>query len=119
MNRFISKYGTFAVIPPVMLILAIVAFNFKVTTKAEVTLLQTAPNRITAYLPSPSEAVPDTLRVESPDFGTLGYPVLSSTPERSCTRLTCRGTLPPGNTLLKAYIITGHKPIYRILLDKI
>ncbi|MCM1140324.1 MAG: hypothetical protein NC453_17285 [Muribaculum sp.] len=118
MNNFISKYGTFLVIPPVLLIIAIVAFSFSVTTKAEVILVQSAPNQITAYI-SPSESTPGTLHIDSPDFGHLNYPILLSIPEQSYTRLTCKGNLPPNNTLLKAYIITGHKPIYRILIDRL
>ncbi len=116
MNDFISRYGTFAVIPPVLLIIAIVAFRFNVTTKTEVTLVQSAPSLVTAYI-VPSEPLPDTLHVESPDFGILEYPIICSEPEQAYLRLTCRGNLPPGNTLLRAYTISGHKPIYSILLD--
>lgn len=116
MNDFMSRYGTFAVIPPVLLIIAIVAFRFNVTTKTEVTLVQSAPGQVTAYV-APSESLPDTLHVESPDFGILEFPIVLSDSEQAYVKLTCRGNLPQGNTLLRAYIVSGRKPIYRMLLD--
>ncbi len=118
MTNLISKYGTFLVIPPVLFLVGVIAFNFKVTTKAEVVLVQSAPNHITAFIPT-SEPVPEVLRLETPEFGLLEYAVMASGRERSHTRLSCQGSLPASDSLLKAYMVTGHKPIFRVLFDNL
>jgi len=116
MTNLISKYGTFLVIPPVLFLIGVIAFNFKVTTKAEVILVQSAPNHITAFISS-GEQVPEVLRLETPESGPLEYTVIASVREKSHNRLSCQGNLPSGDSLLKAYVVMGHKPIFRVLLD--
>lgn len=117
MNSIISRYGTFLAIPPVLLIIGLIACNFNVTTKAEITLIQSDAETITAYLPA-GVAAPDTLRIDVPGHAAQAYPVTAARPEESYVRLTCRGRLPGADTLLKSYIITGRRPIYRILLHQ-
>ena len=118
MTNLISKYGTFLVIPPILFLIGVIAFNFKVTTKTEVILVQSTPNNITAFIPS-GEQIPEELCLETQEFGPLEYTVVASAREKSHNRLSCQGNLPAGDSLLKAYMVTGHKPIFRVLLDNL
>lgn len=117
MNRIISKYGTFLIVPPLLLIIAWVALRFDVATKADVTLIQSAPGQVTAYLPK-DLTVTDTLRIDSPDFGPILLEVTNVAQEPAAQRATCRGTLPGPNTLLRATTPTGSHPIYTLLLHR-
>ena len=115
MNNLISKYGTFIIITPLLAIIACIALRFNVTIRGDVTLVQTAPGEITAYLP-PDAPLSDTLRVETTDFGTLTLPLITCCREPAAQKATCRGTLPADDTLLRASITTGTKPLYSILI---
>ena len=117
MNKVISKYGTFIVIPPVLAIVAIIALRFNITTKADVTLLQTGADEIAVYLPA-DIADGDTLRIDTPEAGTLTLPVISVKQEPSAQRAVCSGSLPTSDTLMRATITTGCKPLYSILLHQ-
>lgn len=115
MNNFISRYGTFLAIPPVMFIIAIIAFSFNVNIKEEVTLVQIEPDLINVYLSSDSQ-IPETLKIVSPETGQLDLPVLSFVKESSIIKVTCKGNLNSAETLIHGYINTGSYPIYKILL---
>lgn len=116
-SGIVSRYGTFLVIPPVVGLIMLVALTFRVTTRTEITLVQTAPGRIAAYMPSAPDA--DTLRAEAPETGALAFAIDGVEAEASAVRVKCRGTLPGGNTLLKAYIPSQPRPIAAILLDRL
>lgn len=117
MNKIISRYGTFLIIPPVLIIIAFVAFKFNVTTKAEVILIQHTPTEIIAYIPN-NVAVSDTLHVDSPEYGSLTLPIAYISKEPSNQRVVCTGNLPADDTILHAYIITETQPLYQVLLHR-
>lgn len=117
MNKIISRYGTFLIIPPVLIIIAFVAFKFNVTTKAEVILIQHTPTEVIAYIPN-NIAVSDTLHVDSPEYGTLTLPVAYISKEPSNQLVIIHGHLPADDTILHAYIITATKPLYQVLLHQ-
>lgn len=114
----VSRYGTFLVIPPVVGLILLVALTFKVTTRTEITLVQTAPGRIAAYMPA-APAASDTLRAEAPETGALAFVIERVEAEANGVRVSCRGSLPGGDTLLKAYIPGAPRPIASILLDRL
>lgn len=113
----VSRYGTFLVIPPVVGLILLVALTFKVTTRTEITLVQTAPGQIAAYMPAAPAT--DTLRAEAPETGALAFVIERVEAEASGVRVSCRGSLPGGDTLLKAYIPGAPRPIASILLDRL
>ena len=117
MNKIISKYGTFIIIPPILAIIAIVALRFKVTTTAEVTAVQTAPDVIVVYAPLDIE-VTDSIALQSAETGPLTLAVSSVSNEATLRRITCSGTLPPGNTLIRASIPTGDIPLYQVIINR-
>lgn len=116
-SGIVSRYGTFLVIPPVVGLILLIALTFKVTTRIEITLVQTAPGRIAAYMPSALST--DTLRAEAPETGALAFAIEGVETEASAVRVNCRGTLPGGNTLLKVYIPSQPRPIAAILFDRL
>lgn len=117
MNSLISKYGTLLIIPPILIIIALVACRFHVTTKAEVTLVQTAPTEITAYVPH-GVALGDSLHIDSQEYGPMTLPITKIANEPTNQRVTCRGQLPTDDTLLSAAITTATKPLYLVLLHQ-
>lgn len=117
MNKIISRFGTFLIIPPVLIVIAFVAFKFNVTTKVEVILIQHTPTEIIAYIPN-NVAVSDTLHVDSPEYGPITLPIESIFQEPSNQRAICQGHLLTDDTLLHAYIITATKPLYMVLLHR-
>ncbi len=117
MNNIISKYGTFLIVPPLLAVIAFIALRFNVTTKADVTIIQTAQDEIVVYLPLEYQ-VGDTLRLESPEFGHLLLAVDSIALEPTAQRAACRGQLPTNNTLQRATISTGSRPLYSLLLPR-
>ncbi len=118
MIRFISRYGTFLIIPPVLAIIIIVAVKFHVDVRQEVTLVQTSATTVVAYMPP--EAVPgDTLQVSSPEYGQLSFAVDSVSREASALRVSCRGSLPAADTHVTAYLICASQPIYRVIFSRL
>lgn len=117
MNTIISKYGTLLIIPPILIIIAVVAFRFNVTTKAEITLVKTAPSEITAYVPH-SVTLGDSLHIDSQEYGPITLAITQIANEPTNQRVTCRGQLPGDDTLLHATITTDTKPLYQVLLHR-
>lgn len=117
MNGIISKYGTFFVIPPVLAVIVVVAFTFKVTERREVMLVRSEPGIVCAYIPADLE-VPDTVRVSAPETGELVLPVTGKVREGSYTKTLCKGNLSGKDSMVRAYAVTGKIPIARLLLKR-
>ena len=118
MNSFFSRYGTFLAIPPLLVMVIIIAINFHVSTQTAVTLVRIDENTVVAYLPKEAE-VPSTLVITSPELGEIALEVSSGCNESSEQRVTCRGALPTTDTHITGYIKSEPIPIYRVLFKRI
>lgn len=118
MNNIISRYGTFLVIPPLVIGLVVMLINFKVSLRTEMTLFQYDPDHIIVYM-ADDVNVSDTLTIDSPETGIMNLPVIATVKEGSNKRITCSGNLDLAYSMVRIYVETDKIPLYRALLNRL
>ena len=118
MNKIVLRYGTFLIIPPLVIGLVVMLINFKVSIRTEITLFQYDPDRIIVYMADEIN-ISDTLSIDTPETGIMNLPVIATTREGSNKRITCSGNLDLPVSMLRIYVENGRIPLYRALLNRL
>lgn len=122
MNNIVSKYGTFMVIPLILIIVFIIGFNLKTTTRTTVHMVQHQNGMVDIFIPHSVDTtgiVTDSVHLDNPQGGHISYPVVRRHEGATGTFITCRGHILGNEPYATATITTAELPLWKVIVSEL
>ena len=125
MKGIIVKYGTFLIVPFVIVVIAITLCTLKVREKLPVTLISVSAQKGIAYIPLNAQ-IPitqgDSLVLETSQSGNIECLVTDTSMEANNIRAEVHISSMKefcGNTLCNAYLVIKEVPMLELVIQKV
>lgn len=124
MKGIIVKYGTFLIVPFVIVIIAITLCTLRVREKLPITLISVSGQKGIAYIPNAPRLIVkgDSLVLETAQSGNIKCLVTNTTIEANNIRTEVDISSMKefrGNTLCSAYLVIREIPMLELVIQKV
>ena len=125
MKGIIVKYGTFLIVPFVIVVIAVTLCTLKVREKLPVTLIRVSEQKEIAYIPLNAQKLivkGDSLVLETSQSGNIKCLITDTSMEANNIRAEVNISSMKefcGNTLCNAYLVIEEVPMLELVIQKI